>query len=127
MFVATRNPTGKSFGGLQRQQSSVHDSDDDDEVESKSTTSKSTESQSIETKSVSRSPSPKPMAIALPGLDGTNHLRSLSPVQRTSPKNEENAHNEPTWGRSLSPVRDRSASPPPGVMKKKIVDNKKLN
>eukprot|EP00604_Paraphysomonas_vestita_P003874 CAMPEP_0174823992 /NCGR_PEP_ID=MMETSP1107-20130205/29524_1 /TAXON_ID=36770 /ORGANISM="Paraphysomonas vestita, Strain GFlagA" /LENGTH=269 /DNA_ID=CAMNT_0016048949 /DNA_START=150 /DNA_END=956 /DNA_ORIENTATION=+ len=106
---ATRNPTGKPFGGLKRQPSTVQDSDDEPEVE---------------TKSVSRSPSPKPMAVALPGLDGTNHARSLSPIPKQSPKNEqEKAHNEPTWARSTSPVRERAASPPPGIMKKKIVES----
>lgn len=62
------------------------------------------------------------MAVALPGLDGTNHARSLSPIPKQSPKNDQKPQNEPTWARSISPSRERTASPPPNVIKKKIME-----
>jgi hypothetical protein len=58
--------------------------------------------------------------VALPGLDGIDRSRSLSPTPKhvQKPFDEKN-QNEPPWGRALSPVRDRSVSPVP---KKKILE-----
>jgi hypothetical protein len=83
-----------------RQPSTIHDSDEED-------------SHSV------RSNSPKTMGVALLGLDGTDLSRSLSPTPKPPPKPEERPQQEPSWGRSLSPVRDRSVSPVP---KKKLTE-----
>jgi hypothetical protein len=59
--------------------------------------------------------------VALPGLDGVDRTKSLSPTPKQTPKPvEETTKNEPSWGRGLSPARDRSVSPVP---KKKILES----